>query len=67
MPIDYDRPEPRPATLLERVAGSGISEDRARRLIVSGAIRTEGDDDQPITDPDASFPWPQRWCHAPAN
>lgn len=65
--IEHPPVESRPATLLERVTAAGISKDRARALITSGAIRCEGHEDGDIVDPDTSWPWPQRWCHAPSN
>ena len=67
MAVEYPKPEPRPATLLERLTSAGISESRAHTLIESGMIRLDGHEDGDIRDPSYDWPWPNRWCHAPSN
>ncbi|WP_018330613.1 hypothetical protein [Actinomycetospora chiangmaiensis] len=64
--IEYPRPEPRPATLLERLTGAGIGEERARATIVSGGVRVAGHE-EPVTDPEASVPWPTAWELLPSS
>ena len=56
--LEYDRPEPRPASLLERLCAAGISEDRALTTITQGRVRV-GED--VITDPAVPVPWPTAW------
>ena len=53
--IEYPKPEPRDATVLERILATGISEERARQKIERGQVRV-GED--VVTDPDAPLPWP---------
>ncbi len=61
--IDYDQPEAREATLLERLTAAGIDPDRARTLIVGGGVRVAGCD-EPVVDPEASVPKPTAWYFA---
>ncbi|WP_433800614.1 hypothetical protein [Actinomycetospora sp. CA-084318] len=64
--LEYPRPEPRPATLLERLTGAGIGEERARSVITAGGVRVAGHE-EPVTDPEASVPWPTPWELLPSS
>ena len=64
--LEYPRPELRPATLLERLRGAGIGEERALAAITAGGVRVAGAEDA-VTDPEASVPWPTAWELAPVS
>ena len=64
--LEYPRPEPRPATLLERLTGAGIGEERARAVITGSQVRVAGHE-EPVTDPETSVPWPTAWELLPVS